>query len=658
MSSSQTSQATLNASIGTSVFVAPSVAAATVAMTHDGRTDAVTYVGADSNGDGIPDALEMATVAVDATHDGKADFLVTGIDANHDGIPDCLQRGQTVIKSRASGVVRSSSIGSSIGRRGTSTPPTEVLITQESQAMDNVFKFLGSIQEQNLSLLAKVTNLDNKVQTLLVEANGQPLLAREVLQAMGTVKSDLARINDQAGQRMKDSNDLQRVQSLLTERILEAQELTLRQVGDMMTSLRSDLNQDYGKQLSSVSQCCGQIMATVDARTSSVDEKVMLQVNARNEERLGAIVEAMSKLKIDLSSKHDKFHVSVRELLEDHKDGLLRIVDGQTSGLHIKLDGHERTYESIRGLVDGMPDHSSLSRRLDSLAKQMDSTAQHDAVMKGVDSLLADHIGDSHGKMMRAIDRLPIPTDEKVLLNAIENSLGSCLGETLEAIRKMRTQLADDQNKSLSLVRECIGTHSQDMQSKLDVHSKVSEKLGRQISGMPDHSTLLDKVDSLLASHIGDHGGKITAAINKLPLPVEEKVMLRAIEGSLQIALGEALTSIKQIKSDFTGEQDASNVKLLEAIQSSAVSIKEELVKEKVQMSVTLAGKTTKRLAESGEFSTPNRSERSSSSPRTIRYEADGKTVTSALSRDSGNTFRTNLRSSASARHWRPRDEE
>merc|ERR1712176_1303111 len=157
--------------------------------------------------------------------------------------------------------------------------------------------------------------------------------------------------------------------------------------------------------------------------------------------------------------------------------------------------------------------------------------------MKGVDSLLADHIGDSHGKMMRAIDKLPLPPDEKVLLNAIENSLGGCLGETLEAINKIRSQLAEDHDKSFSFVREFMNKHSQELQSKLDAHSKQSERLGRLVNGMPDQNTLLDRVGSLLASHIGDHGGKITAAINQLPLPLEERTMLEAIEGSMQIAL-------------------------------------------------------------------------------------------------------------------------
>jgi len=39
-------------------------------------------------------ALPMATAGVDVNHDGRANFMVTGVDANRDGIPDVLQQQQ------------------------------------------------------------------------------------------------------------------------------------------------------------------------------------------------------------------------------------------------------------------------------------------------------------------------------------------------------------------------------------------------------------------------------------------------------------------------------------------------------------------------------------------------------------------------------------
>merc|ERR1719335_1788644 len=108
---------------------------------------------------------------------------------------------------------------------------------------------------------------------------------------------------------------------------------------------------------------------------------------------------------------HDKQMSSVKELLDE-----------SIKTVHGKLDGHAKKYDNLAKMMDDMPDHN--------------------AVMKGVDGLLASHLSDHHGKLSAAINKLPLPPDEKVLLNAIENSLEAMLGQTLEAIKKLKTDLS------------------------------------------------------------------------------------------------------------------------------------------------------------------------------------------------------------------------
>lgn len=75
------------------------VATVAVDSTGDGRANYM-YTGVDRNRDGIPDAMQTpyvsqpvhtATVAVDLTGDGRANYLYTGVDRNYDGVPDSLQ---------------------------------------------------------------------------------------------------------------------------------------------------------------------------------------------------------------------------------------------------------------------------------------------------------------------------------------------------------------------------------------------------------------------------------------------------------------------------------------------------------------------------------------------------------------------------------------
>merc|ERR1712118_254148 len=63
--------------------------------------------------------------------------------------------------------------------------------------------------------------------------------------------------------------------------------------------------------------------------------------------------------------------------------------------------------------------------------------------MDGVHGLLASHMNDHGGKIMSCINKLPLPPDEKVLLQAIENMQEASLGQTVEAVEKIRKHILD-----------------------------------------------------------------------------------------------------------------------------------------------------------------------------------------------------------------------
>merc|ERR1719235_3006660 len=65
----------------------------------------------------------------------------------------------------------------------------------------------------------------------------------------------------------------------------------------------------------------------------------------------------------------------------------------------------------------------------------------HDELMKGVHGLLGSHMNDHGGKIMSSINKLPLPPDEKVMLQAIENMQEAVLGQTLEAIAGIQKKM-------------------------------------------------------------------------------------------------------------------------------------------------------------------------------------------------------------------------
>merc|ERR1719316_1064129 len=105
-------------------------------------------------------------------------------------------------------------------------------------------------------------------------------------------------------------------------------------------------------------------------------------------------------------------------------------IEGSVKDLHAKLDGHSKKHEEAM-------------KRHDDAAKKLQGLPSHDDLMKGVHGLLAEHMGDHSGKIMGCINKLPLPPDEKILLQAIENMQEASLGQTLESIEKVRKALLD-----------------------------------------------------------------------------------------------------------------------------------------------------------------------------------------------------------------------
>ena len=140
------------------------------------------------------------------------------------------------------------------------------------------------------------------------------------------------------------------------------------------------------------------------------------------------------------------------------------------NSLHGRLDGHAMKYDNLAKMMDDMPDHNT--------------------VMKGGDDLLASHLADHGGKMSAAINKLPLPPDEKVLPNAIENSLEARLRQTLTAIKKLKPDTRD-QMEFLSLVQGMFDEHSRSVHGKLENHAKKYDNLSQMMNQvLSDLSTI------------------------------------------------------------------------------------------------------------------------------------------------------------------------
>merc|ERR1719215_1342835 len=179
----------------------------------------------------------------------------------------------------------------------------------------------------------------------------------------------------------------------------------------------------------------------------------------------------------------------------------------------------------------------SHSQAVDDLSKTLDSMPDHDSLMKGVHGLLGDHLGDHSGKVMSEINKLPLPANEKVMLQAMESMEESVLTTTLEAIEGVRKQISE---------------HS----DRLDGHGQAVDQLSKALDSMPDHDSLMKGVHGLLGEHLGDHSGQVMSEINKLPLPANEKVMLQAMENMEESVLATILEAIEGVRKQIASHED------------------------------------------------------------------------------------------------------
>merc|ERR1719201_1761884 len=250
------------------------------------------------------------------------------------------------------------------------------------------------------------------------------------------------------------------------------------------------------------------MMSSISRLPLPPDEKILLQaIENMQEASLSRTLEAIEKLR-----KQNDPSVIQKWLDEHSKD------------IHKKLDGHRKNHDDLaRQLMDGMPDH--------------------DTIMKGVHGLLADHMGDHSDKMMSSISKLPLPPDEKILLQAIEDMQEASLSQTLEAIGELKKQ------HDPSVMQKWLDDHTKSLHKKLDSHARNHDDLAKTImDGMPDHDTIMKGVHGLLADHMGDHSDKMMSSINKLPLPPDEKILLQAIENMQEASLSQTLEAIGELK--------------------------------------------------------------------------------------------------------------
>merc|ERR1719305_965868 len=131
------------------------------------------------------------------------------------------------------------------------------------------------------------------------------------------------------------------------------------------------------------------------------------------------------------------------------------------------------------------------------MVKNFDNMPDHDALMKGVHGLLGDHLGDHSGQVMSEINKLPLPANEKVMLQAMENMEESVLAATLEAIQGVKDEVV--------AIKKDMESHAE----RLDGHGDAMSELCKNMDTLPDHDALMKGVHGLLGDHLGDHSAAV-----------------------------------------------------------------------------------------------------------------------------------------------------
>jgi hypothetical protein len=147
-------------------------------------------------------------------------------------------------------------------------------------------------------------------------------------------------------------------------------------------------------------------------------------------------------------------------------------LDDHSRLLKVHLDVHSEKIETISAQLQGMPDHESLleqihglsARLLSDQSKQMMSA--NTALLNDVNDVIGEHLGDHSGRISSAIDKLPMPLNEKSLLQAIERIQETSLDATLKAMEELSVQ------SDISCVKQWLDDHGDKMEESLKAHSE------------------------------------------------------------------------------------------------------------------------------------------------------------------------------------------
>jgi hypothetical protein len=366
-----------------------------------------------------------------------------------------------------------------------------------------------------------------------------------------------AMLNIVAGQGRKNDSIIELLDRMSSRSDDKAMLQAIEQnISDLTTKIARD-HDNHAKGLHQKLDSHGRSAESISRRLDGMlDHDMMKRMHSAIEEHIGEhssrITREISKLplppdqKVLLQSVENMMDTVQSRVLESH--GKLKdTFDDHARGLHGKLDRHGRNHEGLQKILADLPGHES--------------------IMRGVHNLMAEHIQDHSGRISREISKIPLPPDEKVMLQAIENMEEAVLGKTLEAI---------------STLKAGLDSHNKGLHGKLDVHGRSNEYIARRLEGMPDHDSVMRGLHGIMAEHISEHCSKVMCSINKLPIPADEKLMLKAIEGMFDTILGKTLDAVGQVKlevdrvsrkqRDFNNEEALATLKYDLKVQSEKLN--------------------------------------------------------------------------------------
>lgn len=520
--------------------------------------------------------VAAATVCVDTNGDGVADTICTGIDRNLDGIPDALEVAAVPVVVTAAPAI--ATVAVDVNGDGI-VDATYVGVDRNHDGIPDAL--------EHVKVASVVTS---QVGTADIEAR---LASLE--ESSKTTASLLAQILQTLEGHGNNHNSITKLIHGLPNH------------EGLMQGV-------YGLLADHISDHTNRLTNEISKLPLPPDEKVMLQAMENlQEQALGKTLGAISEI------KESSGGASGRSLdyIRDHSDRIAREISSLPlpPDEKVMLQAIEnmqetlltKTMDAIGQLKTGLDDHSSgVQERLQCL----EELPTHDALMKGVRGVLAEHISDHGNRITSEIRNLPLPQTEKVMLQAIENMEETVLSQTLEAIQQLRngfdgrargmvehdsviqgvrnllaehigdnsSRITREINKlplppdekvllrsienmqqtvlseTLEAIRRLssgLDTHTKGLHGKLDGYGRSHDILAKRMEGMPDHHALLTGVRGVISEHISDYSDRMTRDIKRLHLPADDKTMLQAIENMEEAVLGRTLEAVSQAKSDL-----------------------------------------------------------------------------------------------------------